>query len=309
MIDQALLRNSTNGDGSHSSHGDNRRNIQTARPCFYADFMKYQPLNFKGAEGMVGLTQWIEKMESVFNISGCAVENSKVFHLYSCDNNRKADDSSRNNHGHQQRPLQKQICRQSLHMGDRLKEQPLLGSLPKCKQVPSPPHGSRAPREDVNAVRVLRMEKTRFKFPSGMNFGTFHGNERNVCNGERIRVDSVYLHVQKLKSTWPRDASSFEYEYPPRSGGQSQKDEREHEEHLKAILKLLKKEKLYAKFLKCEFWIPKVLMVTIEVHRLIFEIAKSMRKSYQKGSSSTGEKRRDRFSVDKEELVQVPSNS
>ncbi|GJZ49415.1 putative reverse transcriptase domain-containing protein [Tanacetum coccineum] len=36
------------------------------------------------------------------------------------------------------------------------------------------------------------------------------------------------------------------------------KDEKEHEEHLKAILELLKKEKLYAKFSKCEFWIPKV---------------------------------------------------
>ncbi|GJV96873.1 putative reverse transcriptase domain-containing protein, partial [Tanacetum coccineum] len=35
-------------------------------------------------------------------------------------------------------------------------------------------------------------------------------------------------------------------------------DEKEHEEHLKAILELLKKEKLYAKFSKCEFWIPKV---------------------------------------------------
>ncbi|GKB88263.1 putative reverse transcriptase domain-containing protein [Tanacetum coccineum] len=74
MIDQALLRNSTNGDGSHSSHRDNRRNVQTTRPCFYTDFMKCQPLNFKGNEGVVGLT-WIEKMESVFNISGCAIEN------------------------------------------------------------------------------------------------------------------------------------------------------------------------------------------------------------------------------------------
>ncbi|GKB53835.1 putative reverse transcriptase domain-containing protein, partial [Tanacetum coccineum] len=36
------------------------------------------------------------------------------------------------------------------------------------------------------------------------------------------------------------------------------KDEKEHKEHLKAILELLKKEKLYAKFSKCEFWIPKV---------------------------------------------------
>ncbi|GKB05973.1 putative reverse transcriptase domain-containing protein [Tanacetum coccineum] len=46
MIDQALLRNFTNGDGSHS---------------------------------VVGLTQWIEKMESVFNISGCANKNQVKF--------------------------------------------------------------------------------------------------------------------------------------------------------------------------------------------------------------------------------------
>ncbi|GJR47002.1 putative reverse transcriptase domain-containing protein [Tanacetum coccineum] len=32
----------------------------------------------------------------------------------------------------------------------------------------------------------------------------------------------------------------------------------QHEEHLKSILELLKKEELYAKFSKCEFWIPKV---------------------------------------------------
>nr|GFB73036.1 putative reverse transcriptase domain-containing protein [Tanacetum cinerariifolium] len=36
------------------------------------------------------------------------------------------------------------------------------------------------------------------------------------------------------------------------------KDEKEHEEHLRQILELLKKEELYAKFSKCEFWIPKV---------------------------------------------------
>ncbi|GKE29102.1 putative reverse transcriptase domain-containing protein, partial [Tanacetum coccineum] len=36
------------------------------------------------------------------------------------------------------------------------------------------------------------------------------------------------------------------------------KKKQEHEEHLKLILELLKKEELYAKFSKCEFWIPKV---------------------------------------------------
>ncbi|GJX10468.1 putative reverse transcriptase domain-containing protein [Tanacetum coccineum] len=38
------------------------------------------------------------------------------------------------------------------------------------------------------------------------------------------------------------------------------RNKKEHEEHLKAILELLKKEELYAKFSKCEFWIPKVLL-------------------------------------------------
>ncbi|GJY09852.1 putative reverse transcriptase domain-containing protein [Tanacetum coccineum] len=36
------------------------------------------------------------------------------------------------------------------------------------------------------------------------------------------------------------------------------RNKQEQEEHLKLILELLKKEQLYAKFSKCEFWIPKV---------------------------------------------------
>ncbi|GKB92165.1 putative reverse transcriptase domain-containing protein [Tanacetum coccineum] len=233
MIDQALLRNSTNGDGSHSSHRDNRRNVQTARPCFYADFMKCQPLNFKGNEGVVGLTRWIKKMESVFNISGCAIENQVKFatctllgaaltwwnsqirtlgpdaysmtwevkgndvptyikrfqeltfictkfvanetkkvdkyisrlpdnicgniksarpktldetielannlmdqklRIYTerqTDNKRKANDSSRNNHGHQQQPFKRQNVTKVYNMGSGEKK-PYGGSLPKC---------------------------------------------------------------------------------------------------------------------------------------------------------------------------------
>ncbi|GJU29255.1 putative reverse transcriptase domain-containing protein [Tanacetum coccineum] len=56
--------------------------VQTACPCYYADFMKCQPLNFKGTEGVVGLTRWIEKMEAVFNVSGCAIENQVKFATY-----------------------------------------------------------------------------------------------------------------------------------------------------------------------------------------------------------------------------------
>nr|GEX98969.1 putative reverse transcriptase domain-containing protein [Tanacetum cinerariifolium] len=44
--------------------------------------MKCKPLNFKGTKGVVGLTRWIEKMESVFQISGCAIENQVKFATY-----------------------------------------------------------------------------------------------------------------------------------------------------------------------------------------------------------------------------------
>nr|GFA10758.1 putative reverse transcriptase domain-containing protein [Tanacetum cinerariifolium] len=53
MIDQALLRNSGGGYGSHGSHTENPRNMHTTRPCYYADFMKCHPLNFKGIEGAI----------------------------------------------------------------------------------------------------------------------------------------------------------------------------------------------------------------------------------------------------------------
>ncbi|GJR46978.1 putative reverse transcriptase domain-containing protein [Tanacetum coccineum] len=185
MIDQALQQNSTNGDASHSSHGDDRRNMQTARPCYYADFMKCQPLNFKGTEGVVGLTRWIEKIESVFNISGCAIENQltlirtkfvaneiekvymyisglpdniygnvksarpktldetielandlmdQKFRTYTerqSNNKKKADDSSRNNHGHQKQPFKRQNAAKVYNIGT-VEKKPYGGSLPKC---------------------------------------------------------------------------------------------------------------------------------------------------------------------------------
>nr|GFC09797.1 hypothetical protein [Tanacetum cinerariifolium] len=56
-----------------------KRPVQPARICSYTDFMKCQPLNFKGTEGVVGLSQWLEKMESVFHISGYVIDNQVKF--------------------------------------------------------------------------------------------------------------------------------------------------------------------------------------------------------------------------------------
>ncbi|GJU32961.1 putative reverse transcriptase domain-containing protein [Tanacetum coccineum] len=195
MIDQALLRNSTNRDGSHSSHEDNRRNVQTARPCFYADFMKCQPLNFKGTEGMVkfatctllgaALTWWnvkgndvpsyTERFQELTLICTKFVANetekvdkyisglpdniygnvksarpktfSKTIELANdlmdqklrtyaerqSNNKRKADDSSRNNHGHEQQPFKRQNVVKVYNIGTGEKK-PYGGSLPKSTE-------------------------------------------------------------------------------------------------------------------------------------------------------------------------------
>ncbi|GJT88985.1 putative reverse transcriptase domain-containing protein [Tanacetum coccineum] len=68
-----------NGDDSHTSGTGARRNERTIRECTYQDFMKCQPLFFKGTEGVVSLTQWFERMETVFRISNCTVENQVKF--------------------------------------------------------------------------------------------------------------------------------------------------------------------------------------------------------------------------------------
>nr|GEX32897.1 putative reverse transcriptase domain-containing protein [Tanacetum cinerariifolium] len=189
MIDQALLRNSTNGDGSQSSHEDNPRNVQTTRPCFYADFMKCHPLNFKGNKGVgevkkLEIKQWNLKVKgkdvptytnhfqelTLICIKFVANENEKIdkyisglsdsiygnvrsskprtldetieltndlmdqkLHTYAerSDNKRKADDTSKSNHGHQQQPFKKQNVAKVYNMetGER---KPYKGSLPKC---------------------------------------------------------------------------------------------------------------------------------------------------------------------------------
>ncbi|GJR58732.1 putative reverse transcriptase domain-containing protein [Tanacetum coccineum] len=55
------------------------KKTQTARECSYSEFLKCKPLDFKGTEGVVGLTRWFEKMESVFSISNCTAASQVKF--------------------------------------------------------------------------------------------------------------------------------------------------------------------------------------------------------------------------------------
>nr|GFA94947.1 hypothetical protein [Tanacetum cinerariifolium] len=150
MIDQALLRNFNGGDGSHSLHAENPRNMHTARPCYYDNFMKCHPLNFKGTEG-VFISNETEKVDKY--ISGLPdnifrnVKSSKPKTLdetielandlmdqklrtyperkyYS---KRKADDISKNN----QQPFKRQNVTKAYILGSAEKKT-YKGNAPKC---------------------------------------------------------------------------------------------------------------------------------------------------------------------------------
>ncbi|GJV75107.1 putative reverse transcriptase domain-containing protein [Tanacetum coccineum] len=79
--DEQEGENEGNGNGGNGENINGNRNgnhgmnyggfMPVARECTSQDFLKCKPHNFSGTEGVVGLTCWFEKMETVFNISIC----------------------------------------------------------------------------------------------------------------------------------------------------------------------------------------------------------------------------------------------
>ncbi|GJX08322.1 putative reverse transcriptase domain-containing protein, partial [Tanacetum coccineum] len=72
---EAQATTMANADNTNRNTGE--REAHVARKCSYKEFMSYQPINFKGSEGAVGLIRWFERTESVFSRSNCT-EDCKV---------------------------------------------------------------------------------------------------------------------------------------------------------------------------------------------------------------------------------------
>ncbi|GJS21280.1 putative reverse transcriptase domain-containing protein [Tanacetum coccineum] len=73
------LKKASRVRNGYDSNGSVPRPAQAARACSYSEFLKCKPLDFKGTEGVVGLTRWFEKMESVFSISNCPATSQVKF--------------------------------------------------------------------------------------------------------------------------------------------------------------------------------------------------------------------------------------
>nr|GEX34799.1 putative reverse transcriptase domain-containing protein [Tanacetum cinerariifolium] len=105
------------------------------------------------------------------------------------------------------------------------------------------------------------------------------------------------------KTTFRTQYGHYEFQVMPfgLTNAPTSKDEKEYEEHLRQILKLLKKEELYAKFSKCEFWNPKRFIEGFS------KIAKPMTKLTQKKVKfQWGNKQEVAFKLLKQKLCSAP---
>ncbi|GKA89814.1 putative reverse transcriptase domain-containing protein [Tanacetum coccineum] len=138
----------------------------------------------------------------------------------------------------------------------------------------------------------------------------------------KIDLRSGYHQLRVREEDIPKTAfrtryGHYEFQVMPFGLTNAPASEEEHAEHLKLILELLKKEELYAKFSKCEFWLSKVQFLGHVIDSLagyyrrfikgFSKIAKPMTKLTQKNVKfDWSEKAEAAFQLLKQKLCSAP---
>ncbi|GJV27476.1 putative reverse transcriptase domain-containing protein [Tanacetum coccineum] len=150
-------RSSENGYDSHDSGSGRRRTEHTTHECAQSDFLKCQPLNFKGSEGVKyvgGLPDMIQgsvmaskpkTMQEAIEIANDLVDQKvRTFTERQAENKRKLDDNTRNNLTQQQPHKSKNVAR-AYTVGPGEKKD-YRGSLPLCTKCNYHHNGQCAPK-------------------------------------------------------------------------------------------------------------------------------------------------------------------
>ncbi|GJT60374.1 putative reverse transcriptase domain-containing protein, partial [Tanacetum coccineum] len=117
-------------------------------------------------------------------------------------------------------------------------------------------------RSGYHQLRVREEDIPKTAFRTRYGHYEFQVMPFGLTNAHAINLRSGYHQLRVREEDIPKMAfrtryGHYEFQVMPFGLTNAPADKKEHEEHLKAILELLKKEELYAKFSKCEFWIPK----------------------------------------------------
>ncbi|GKB12896.1 putative reverse transcriptase domain-containing protein [Tanacetum coccineum] len=178
-------------------------------------------------------------------------------------NKRKFEDTSRNNHNQQQQNKRQNTGR--AYTTGSGEKKPYEGSKPLFSKCNYHHDGQCAPKcHKCNKVGHLAHD---CRSPTNANTAN---NQRGTRAGTNPDLNIITVFLVELSGLPPTRKVEFHIDLIPGAAPvvrapyrlapseMKELNKKEHEEHLKEILELLKKEELYAKFSKCEFWIPKV---------------------------------------------------
>ncbi|GJY34017.1 putative reverse transcriptase domain-containing protein [Tanacetum coccineum] len=274
-----------NADNTNRNTGE--KEAPVARKCSYKEFMSYQPINFKGTEGAVGLISWFERTESVFSRINCTEDCKKKGYKITWVEFKKL--LIKNNSlelGPEDGRLNFTIYCEgnvSRHKSDEKRLEDILVVKEFLEVFPEDLPGLPPVRQELNKLTI----KIRYPLPRIDDlFDQLQGSSVYL----RIDLRSGYHQLRVRDEDIPKTAfrtryGHYEFQVMPFGLTNApvvftdhmnrvckpyldkfvivfiddiliySRNKEEHANHLRIILELLKKEKLYAKFSKCDFWI------------------------------------------------------
>nr|GEX77303.1 putative reverse transcriptase domain-containing protein [Tanacetum cinerariifolium] len=157
---------------------------------------------------------------------------------------------------------------------------------------------------DYRKLNKLTM-KNRYPLPRTDDlFDQLQGSKAYSKIDQRSSYHQLKVRKEDIpKTTFRTFYGHYELQVMPFGLTNALTSEKEHEEHLKLILRLLKKEELYAKFSKCEFWLSTVQFLGHVIDSEGVHIARPMTKLTQKSVKfDWGEKEETAFQKLKQKL-------
>ncbi|GJV76410.1 putative reverse transcriptase domain-containing protein [Tanacetum coccineum] len=224
--------------------------------CTYKEFLACNPKEYDGKGGVIVYTRWIEKMESVQDMSRCERGHGEK----PCKDGNVRDENKRTRTGNafstSTNPVRKENTGiEPSDLGFSYEIEIAAGKLVEIDKLGYHPIVARW-------LRVLG-EKWDEKIRQLMRAKAKRRNK------EEIKVVRIFPRVHEddiPKTAFRTRYGHFEFTVMPFGLTNApaifmdlmNRTQEENEEHLGLVLELLKKERLYAKFSKCKFWLREV---------------------------------------------------
>nr|GEW49937.1 hypothetical protein [Tanacetum cinerariifolium] len=205
---------------NEANHAGGPNIASVARECTFADFMKYSPITFRGNEGAHLIHIEPVKVDHSYEVE--LADGRLILHDAVIVCGKKEVHV----------PLKKKTLVVKVVEKEpaerRLEDVPVICEFPDVSPEDLPGHPP--PRQVEFEIELVPGAAHVARVPYRTRYGHY---EFQVMPFGLTNAPAVFMDLMN-------------------------RNKEEHEEHLIIILELLQKEKLYAKFLKCEFWLDSV---------------------------------------------------